>query len=278
MLENYLLEQLVAFADAGTLSKAAQALHITQPALSKSMHRIESLFGIPLFHRTHSHIELNANGKIAVQYARRALKANHEIIPETLAFYRRQHTIRIAGCSTIAIHHLIQICQDYYPTMTLTTSLISYPAAPALLQNDDYDLVITTRAADDPHLISEPFLDERLMLSVPAGMPLAKHKEVSFRDLAGMNILAHAGSGVWINICRQQIPKVNLLVQENMQSLDQLVKASALPVFSSSLTTVDKQMADRVTIPIRDGAAQISYYLLCTRANYRNFKDIFAGI
>lgn len=278
MLENYLLEQLVAFADAGTLSKAAEELHITQPALSKSMRRLEQLFGITLFHRSHSHIELNANGRVAVRYARKALQANNEIIPRTLAFYRRQHTIRIAGCSTIAIHHLIQMCQDFYPTMTLTTSLINYPDAPELLQNENYDLVVSTENSADPQLVGQAFLSEQLMLSVPVESPLAQQKKLSFRDLAGMDILAHAGSGIWLNICRHQIPNVNLLIQENMQSLDQLVKASALPVFSSSMTRVDKEMVDRVTIPIEDDAAKIRYYLLCERGSYQNFKDIYDSL
>lgn len=93
-----------------------------------------------------------------------------------------------------------------------------------------------------------------------------------------MDILAHAGSGIWLNICRHQIPAVNLLVQENMQSLDQLVKASALPVFSSSLTRVDKEMTDRVTIPIKDDTAKIRYYLSCKRGDYQNFKDIYGRL
>lgn len=278
MLENYLLEQLVAFADAGTLSKAAQELHITQPALSKAMHRIEELFGIPLFHRTHSHIELNANGKVAVRYARRALKANREVIAETLAFNRRQHTIRIAGCSTIAIHHLTQACQDFYPTMTLTTGLISHPNSDDLLNNGDYDLVITTKSSNNPKLISKAFLTEQLMLSVPVGSSLAKKTAVSFSDLTGMDILAHAGSGIWISICRQQIPNINLLVQENMHSLDQLVKASSLPVFSSSLTEIDKRMESRMTVPIVDEAARTKYYLLCKKDNYQDFEDIYNSL
>lgn len=278
MLENYLLEQLIAFADAGTLSKAAEELHITQPALSKSMHRIEELFGITLFHRSHSHIELNENGKVAVQYAKKALQANNEIIPATLAFYRRQHTIRIAGCSTMAIHRLTQICQNYYPTMTLTTSLINYPDPVALLIKDNYDLVVSAHGVDDPGLMSKAFFDEQLMVSVPLGSPLARKQELTFHDLAGMSILAHAGSGVWINICQEQIPHVNLLVQENMQSLAQLVQASDLPVFSSSLTKGDKEMADRFSLPIKDQAAHIRYYLCCQKRDYHSLEDIFGNL
>ena len=51
MIELYLLEQIDAFARFGTLSEAARTLHISQPALTRSMRKVEALMGIPLFHR-----------------------------------------------------------------------------------------------------------------------------------------------------------------------------------------------------------------------------------
>ena len=46
MIEIYLLEQLVAFETYGTLSAAAEYLHISQPALSHSMQKLEELMGV----------------------------------------------------------------------------------------------------------------------------------------------------------------------------------------------------------------------------------------
>lgn len=54
MVETFLLEQLIAFAKYGTLSKAAEELHITQPALSRSMKKLENEFGVSLFDREKS--------------------------------------------------------------------------------------------------------------------------------------------------------------------------------------------------------------------------------
>ncbi|MBQ6505309.1 MAG: LysR family transcriptional regulator, partial [Flexilinea sp.] len=54
MIEIYLLEQLAAFSKYGTLVGAADALHITQPALSRSMKKLENKFGVSLFHRENS--------------------------------------------------------------------------------------------------------------------------------------------------------------------------------------------------------------------------------
>lgn len=275
MLENYLLEQLIAFAETGTLSKAAAKLHVTQPALSKAMHRIEREFGIALFQRSHSHIELNENGQVAVQYAKRALQANNEIVPKTLAFYQRRHTLKIAGCSTIALRRLTKMCQDLYPKMTLTTSLVTELDANQLLTNGDFDLIIATDDVQNSEIIGKKFLNENLMLSLPKTLPLAQQKEVSFSELTGMDILAHAGSGIWLDICHKQNRKINLLVQENMQTLQQLVNASDLPAFSSTLTKGDKRLKKRCTIAISDEAAKVKYYLLCRKSDYQNFEDLY---
>ena len=62
MIELCLLEQLAAFSRRGTLSGAAKELHISQPALSQSMKKLEEGLGIALFERTKNRLVLNENG------------------------------------------------------------------------------------------------------------------------------------------------------------------------------------------------------------------------
>lgn len=87
MVEIFLLEQLVAFTKYGTLSKAAEELHITQPALSRSMKKLENEFGVSLFDRSKSKIILNETGKVAAQYAEKVLEADREMLERTIAFH-----------------------------------------------------------------------------------------------------------------------------------------------------------------------------------------------
>ena len=65
MIETYLLEQFAAFARCGTLLKASEELHITQPTLSRSMRKLEEELGVSLFHRENSKLSLNETGKVA---------------------------------------------------------------------------------------------------------------------------------------------------------------------------------------------------------------------
>lgn len=64
MIELEQLKQLIAFATYGTLSKAAEKLYISQPALSRSIQKLEKTLGVELFDRKKNKMELNQNGKL----------------------------------------------------------------------------------------------------------------------------------------------------------------------------------------------------------------------
>ena len=74
MLELYQLVQLLAIAECGTISKAAEQLHLSQPALSRSMQKLEEELQVTLFDRQKNKITLNKNGRLAVEQARRVVE------------------------------------------------------------------------------------------------------------------------------------------------------------------------------------------------------------
>ena len=93
MFELYQLEQLLAVAECGTLSGAAERLHLSQPALSRSMQRLEAELQVSLFTRQKNKIELNENGRMAVDYARKIMEQSQDMISRIQAFDRSQRTI-----------------------------------------------------------------------------------------------------------------------------------------------------------------------------------------
>lgn len=66
MIELEQLEQLVVFAEEGTLSAAAAKLHISQPTLTRTMQSLENEFRVALFARKKNKLVLNENGVLAV--------------------------------------------------------------------------------------------------------------------------------------------------------------------------------------------------------------------
>ena len=73
------LRHLVGLAEAGSFSKAAKTLFITQPALSRSIRALEGELGLALFDRVGHRIELTSFGRDVLERARRLLEDAHEI-------------------------------------------------------------------------------------------------------------------------------------------------------------------------------------------------------
>ena len=80
MIEFNQLKHLVAIAKNKTISKAAEELLISQPGLTRSMQRLEEDLGLSLFNRKRNKIELNDNGLLAVEFAKKLLDGREEMI------------------------------------------------------------------------------------------------------------------------------------------------------------------------------------------------------
>lgn len=97
MIANYLLEELVAFAEEGTLAKASEKLGLSQPAITRGTKKIESELGVELFDRTPNKITLNQTGEYAAKRAEYVLKVNQNYITEVKNFDASNKAITIAS-------------------------------------------------------------------------------------------------------------------------------------------------------------------------------------
>ena len=123
MLELFQLEQLAAFAQYGTLSKAAEALHLSQPSLTRSMQKLEAEFGVTLFQRTKNKLSFNENGELAADYAKRILDQTKDMLDLVRARDRMSHTLSFGTCAPIPILTLLQNAAREYSNMTVSSEL-----------------------------------------------------------------------------------------------------------------------------------------------------------
>ena len=97
------LYQFVTYADCGTLSSAAEILHISQPTLTRTMRHVEEAFGVPLFQRGKNRIRLTETGKAAVEQARSLLAEAEKAIQTVQTFERNQHMITVHSCAPVPL-------------------------------------------------------------------------------------------------------------------------------------------------------------------------------
>lgn len=279
MIEIYLLEQLEAFERCGTLSQAAEELHISQPALSRSMKKLEEEMGVPLFDRAKSKIALNETGQVAAGYARRVLEADREMIERTVAFERSRRTIAVGSCASLPVNELLPAFQECFWQMAITTEITSDEKLLWGLKHGIYHLTVLHEPPGSPDIFSQKYMEERLCITIPKDHILADRERICFHDLQGMKILAHGGAGFWLDICRQNLKDTKLLVQDSMEMLSDLVDASTLPFFNSDRAAGQHVEPDgRVTLPVADEAAHVTYYLACLDTQKGRYRKLFQKI
>ena len=262
VFEIYQLEQLLAFAECGTLSGAAERLHLSQPALSRSMQRLEAELQVPLFDRQKNKIAFNENGRMAAEYARQVLDKCQDMISRVQAFDRSQRTILIGSCAPMPLWEIPPALSDLYPDRTISSEMRENDLLLQGLRDDVYQLIILPYPVEEPGISCVKYGEEHLYFSLPPAHPLSGSKGLYMRDLNGETMLLRNRLGFWRELTLRKMPDTRFLEQEDM-AFDELVRSSALPIF-----TTDAALArggaplNRVNVPILDREANVTYYCL----------------
>ncbi len=277
MIETYLLEQFAAFARCGTLLKASEELHITQPTLSRSMKKLEEELGVSIFHRENSKLSLNETGKVAAEYAEKALQANQDLIDHVLTYDRSLRTVSIGSSSPFPINELMPALQEYLSEKTILTELVDTDELLLTgLKNRRYDLVVLHSLPEDKTLYCQRYMDEQICLTVDENHPFAQKKSISFAEMLGMRILVSGKIGFWMDICKKHLSEEDLLVQRGLEALGELIEASTLPFFNSDrMIEMGVQIPGRVSVPISDEDAHATYWVACRASDQSKYRSIF---
>ncbi len=279
MIEFNQLEQLICIAKNKTISKAAQELLISQPALSRSMQRLESDLGVELFDHYKNKIELNKNGELVVKHAQKIIKSIQTMVDDVQEFDRSFHTISIATCSPAPMWDIKPLIKELYPQINIQTAVINKKDLLTKLKEKEYQLVITPEYIDDSQYFCIPYVEEDLLLSLPLNHPLASKKEIKFHDLDGQTMLLYSNIGFWHDLHMQKTPKTKYLLQEERLTFNEIVKSSTLPSYTSNLSIKrEGKMSDRVILPINEEEAHVTYYVVMLKKNKKKYKDLIDKI
>lgn len=280
MIEIYLLQQLDAFARHGTLSAASAELHISQPALTRSMKKIEEEMGVPLFVRGKNRLTLNENGKLAAERAAYLLEEDRNLVRTVRDFDRSRRTISLGCCAPVPAYSLTPLLQREFLGMTISCDIKSDHALLDGLGNKNYQLIVLHEEPEDDSLSWTECGKESLSISVPPAHPLAAFDTICFEDLDYLPILQYTDVGFWYDLTVKKIPHPHLLLQDNRQTFTEIANASALPTFFSSYFDQfeHRRNGNRKIIPLRDPEASVTYYLLCRKEEYPRFCTFFANL
>ena len=278
MLETNQLSQLITVADTNTLSKAAEILHISQPALTRSLQKLESELNVTLFDRQKNKITLNKTGELAVSHARRILADVEQKTQSIQAFERSLHTISIGSCAPAPIVELLYYLTEKFATMTFSSETVNPDSLVLGLKNNTYQIIITNSPVKDSEICCREFCREQLFLTIPPAHPLAAKKDGIFADeLAGETMLLFKEIGIWESFIKAKMSQTDFIIQDRDDAFNALIRASALPAFATNLTLKrNDRRQNRIIIPFLDDEAKMTFYCSTLNKNKIYLPDTFS--
>lgn len=280
MIELSLLTQLVAFADCGTLTEAAERLHTSQPAVTRAMKKLEQELDLILFIRGKNRLVLNTTGKMAVRYARLVLQEAEDFETRLHSYDRSLHTISIGYCAPLPQMLLTPIINTLFNGMTLSADMKDDADFFTKLQYRTYQLAVThTAPADTSVFHARKCGHEDLFLSLPASSPLASYPELGLRHLSGQTLLLLNRIGFWMQAVREKTPHIRYLLQEERDTLTELAANSPYPIFSSShFINRGETVTGRIQVPLSDPECHADYFLVCLKSDLPVYGILFDRI
>jgi len=267
------------------MTKAAQELCIAQPALSKTISRLEEDVGVPLFDRHGGRIRLNAFGKTFLHKVEKALALLEEGRNEVSELAGlEQGSIHLATSTLDRLSDALGEFLALYPEVKFRITQASMDEITYLVEAGEVDLCFTPMPINRPHICAASVLKEDVYLAVPQGHRFAGRKSIRLSELAKdpfigykegvpfqqMNDLLFQEAGITPNfVCRVDEPA----------AIASLVRAGLGVALAGNCGGPNSQMnLLRIEFPICQRNFQIVWYekrYLSLAA--RKFRDFLIG-
>ena len=167
------LKAVIAVSETGSVTRAAQLLHLVQPAVTRQIKALEHELGVTLFERSPAGMHTTAAGEILVDRARRALteldRVRTEIVP-TPHDVRGIVTVGILdSMSDIICNALTSVLAQDYPGIRLRIVSAYSGHLQQWLDDGDLDLTLLYNLKKTSDLNVTPLAREQLWLIAPSG-------------------------------------------------------------------------------------------------------------
>src|SRR5579859_7523766 len=190
------IETFKALIERGTVSRAAEAVSISQPAASKLLMHLESDTGLKLFNRQKGRLTPTAQALRLYEEIDRIFAGVRQV-ESAIAVVRREAQGRLIVGVLPAfdgplLHQATSNFLKRNPNVYCSIqSHASRQIAEGVLTRQ-IDVGIVTSRVDNPIVATEPLLEYPLICIMPIGHPLAKHKVIRPKDINGVSFVAYA--------------------------------------------------------------------------------------
>lgn len=193
------LQVFEAAARLGGYTRAAETLHLSQPAVSMQIRQLEEQAGMPLFDQIGKKIHLTDAGRALYRHAQDILAQVQEAqleLEEMRGVRRGQLNITIASTANYFAPKLLAAFCQRHPEVKVSLDVSNREHILALLNETDKDLAIMGRPPEASDLVAHPFMENPLVVIASPTHPLARERRIPLARLAAESFISReAGSG-----------------------------------------------------------------------------------
>lgn len=186
------VKQFLAIVKHMNLSKAANELYISQPALSLALGRLESELNVQLFYRDGKKLIISPAGEKLYDYFVQLKKA-HDNLTDTADAFRKENDINMItiGFSVSALFFSTLYMSGMfgsYNSIMLKKIFADTDQILTLLKNGMIDFAVTCPPIEDDKVSTQNIFSENYVLVVSSGHPLANRKNISVAELKDVTL------------------------------------------------------------------------------------------
>lgn len=252
MAINFDLNDLLAFravAQLGNFRRAAEAVHISQPAFSRRIDKLEQALGVKLLDRTTRRVSLTAVGR---DFARKVQQLLDELDSTLLGIQgiaaTRLGEVTIACVPSTVYYYVSQVIRRYresYPKIRVKVFDAGANEVLGAVARSEADFGLNFIGSQEPDIEFKPLMEERFVAACRRDHPLARKKRVTWSELAGYEFIAvskSSGNRLLLDQALAGLPGVpqSLYEAEHVTTLLGLVEAGLGVAAVPSLAMPDK--------------------------------------
>ncbi|MCR9232187.1 MAG: LysR family transcriptional regulator [bacterium] len=204
------LRYFLRVAERGNFTRAAEELNISQPALSRSIQKLEEELGQPVFERKTRSVALTDAGTLLQSRAQQILALIEDTKAE-ISDDGRSGQIRIGAIPTIAPFFLPNLLRQFSTEFPAASIIVQEDTTDHLLKRctqGEIDLAILALPVPAKYLEVEELFQEELLLVLPPDHPLVNKPQIRLNDIKALPFVlldeAHCLSDNIVSFCRQR--------------------------------------------------------------------------
>jgi DNA-binding transcriptional LysR family regulator len=190
------IRAFIAVAQAGNFTKAAQRMHLSQPALTVQVQRIEETVGARLFDRNSRNVSLTPTGRELLPALQKVLHDMEHVLLDARALGDGSSgTVRIACLPTFAasvLPDLVREVKKRVPRASFYVRDVVASMVNTLVRTEEVDIGLTGGEVTDPAFEVLHTADDRLVAVLPKQHRLAKRSRITMADLENVPLVLTA--------------------------------------------------------------------------------------